>query len=230
MDYKCVSFPSIPSKCPFPEVDPESSLASLSGEWWQHRGKNALWDCYDCQHIHAMHLVNDSEWCAQTKGRHGGVVQAPCWSYSYSYDLYVEGGGTKYFGQTWQLPGNVPKGEPIEIYYDYMGSYHNYTWYILQASDRYVLLVDCSYMMSWVNVGSIVWVRPNVILTDAENAAIAQVYKDKLGWDYSEFCYDTHGAANCADGPALGARERRPRLPIHRPRVPMSFFHNHTNA
>jgi len=47
-----------------------------------------------------------------------------------------------------------------------MGTTHNETWYILKATDRYVALVDCSYMSGWTNVGSILWVRPNLILTD----------------------------------------------------------------
>ena len=52
MDNQCVTFAPIPNSCPKPEVDPEASLASLDGEWWQQYGKNALWDCYPCQHIH----------------------------------------------------------------------------------------------------------------------------------------------------------------------------------
>ena len=207
MNNECIHFAPIPGKCPFPQVDPDTSLASLEGEWWQHRGHNALWDCYDCQHVHAMHLVNDSEWCAQTVGPKG-PVQAPCWSYTYSYDLYVVNGSTKYYGQTWQLP-NVEKGKPIDIYYTYMGSLHNETWYLLKATDKYVLLVDCSYMMGWTNVGSIVWVRPGHNLTDTENSDIAKVYKEKVGWEYDDFCYDKHGPEHC-DGPPLAERRAAP--------------------
>lgn len=65
-----------------------------------------------------------------------------------------------------------------------MGSLHNETWYILKATKRYVVLVDCSYMNSWTNVGSIVWVRPEVVLTDDELAEISTVYNKKLGWNF----------------------------------------------
>ena len=128
-----------------------------------------------------------------------GPVKAPCWAYSYSYDLFLEE-GTKYFGQTWQLP-NVEKGKPIDIYYNYMGSTHNETWYILKATDRYVVLSYCSYMSGWTNVGSIIWVRPELTLNGEELAEITKVYKEKLDWNFpEEFCEDRHGDANC-DGP-----------------------------
>eukprot|EP00040_Diaphanoeca_grandis_P042201 m.264390 g.264390 ORF g.264390 m.264390 type:complete len:307 (-) comp55892_c0_seq1:193-1113(-) len=201
MTFNCISFPSIPGVCPNPTIKPGTSLATLQGEWWQHRGYNALWDCYPCQHIHAMTTVNDSAWCAKTVSPKG-TVQAPCWGYTYSYDLYLTNGSTQYFQQTWQLPSTTPAGERIDIYYNYLGSWHNESWFIIDATDRYVLLVDCSYMMSWVNVGSIVWVRPNITLTTAETTAITNVYKETLGWNFSSFCVDRHGSAHC-DGPKL---------------------------
>jgi len=213
MDHNCVSFPPIPGNCPYKKehVQPDSSLASLSGEWWQHRGKNELWDCYPCQHIHSMFQSNDADFCAKTIFPETGPVQAPCWSYSYSYDLYHTDGTTAYFGQTWQLPGNVEAGNPIDIYYNYMGSWHNETWYIFEATDNYVLLGDCSYMMDWVDVGSIVWVRPGHVLSDDENARIKSVYADKLGWEYDDFCYDTHESDECHTAPSFGERIQKPR-------------------
>lgn len=139
-----------------------------------------------------MKIVNDTEWCAQTIGP-DGPVKAPCWSYDYSYDLFTET-DTKYFGQVWQLP-DTKKGEQIDLYYSYMGSLHNETWFILKATERYVLLVDCSYMSGWTNVGSIVWVRPEIVLSEEENEEIAQVYMKKLGWNFPEdFCVDRHGS------------------------------------
>jgi len=210
MDNNCIGFPAIPGSCPYRKehIQSDASLASLSGEFWQERGYNALWDCYPCQHIHEMKMVNDKDWCAKTVGP-DGPVQAPCWSYSYSYDLYIEGDKTKYFGQTWQLPGNIPKGEPIEIYYTYMGSTHNETWYIFKATDNYVLLGDRPFIKNRVNVGSIVWVRPGHELTDAENKEIKAVYKDKLNIDYDGFCYDTHGPDKCVEPGVV--RQQRPR-------------------
>jgi len=62
-----------------------------------------------------------------------------------------------------------------------MGSTHNETWYILKSTDQYVVLVDCSYMSGWTNVGSILWVRPKHILTDQEMSDIADVYQKKVG-------------------------------------------------
>ena len=74
-----------------------------------------------------------------------------------------------------------------------MGSLHNETWYILKATERYVLLVDCSYMSGWTNVGSIVWARPEVVLSETELAEMTQVYKAKLGWNFpDDFCLDKH--------------------------------------
>jgi len=167
-----------------------------------------------------MFLNDDATFCAETVSPKG-VVTAPCWSYTYSYDLYLKTGGTKTFEQTWQLPGDVPKGDQIDIYYNYMGSWHNESWFILQATDNYVLLGDCSYMMSWIDVGSIVWVRPGHNLTDAENDAIRQQYKTKLGWDYESFCYDKHGADNSGSicrNPAPKEKARaRPRIFTHAP-------------
>lgn len=200
MDNYCVTFPPIPEPpavpfCPYTKamVQQDTTLASLTGEWWQHRGKNALWDCYNCQHIHNMQSVDDAAWCAKTTSPVGGAVKAPCMNYSYSYDLYHTDGTTAYFGQTWQLPADSGAGNPIDIYYNYMGSWHNETWYLLQATDNYVLLGDCSYMMDWIDVGSIVWVRPGYVLSDDDNAVIKSVYFDKLGWNYDDFCYDVHG-------------------------------------
>jgi hypothetical protein len=100
MNNECLQFDSLGNAtCPSPEVDPESSLDSLKGEWWQQYGKNALWDCYPCQHIHEMKMIDDEEWCSQTVGP-DGPVKAPCWSYDYSYDLFTME-DTKYFGQVW---------------------------------------------------------------------------------------------------------------------------------
>ena len=199
MNHNCIEFAPIEVTCPVAQleaaIEPGSSLASLAGEWWQQLGKNALWDCYPCQHIHEMKLIDDSDWCAQTVGP-DGPVQAPCWSYTYSYDLYTMT-GSKYFQQTWQLP-NVEPGKPIDIFYEYMGSTHNETWYILATDENFVVLVDCSYMSGWTNVGSILWVKPEYNLTDADTEKIAEVYMNALGWEYpNDFCYDLHDNEQC---------------------------------
>jgi len=202
MNNFCVDFPPIPGHCPYkPEhIKKGSSLASAQGEWWQQRGKNALWDCYDCQHVHSMYMSNDTDFCAKTIFPEKGPVKAPCWAYTYSYDLYLTSGGTKTFQQTWQLPGDIPDGERIDIYYNYMGSWHNESWFILEATDNYWILGDCSYMMDWIDVGSILWVRPGYVLSDAENAHIKSVYKNTVGFDYDTFCYDKHEYVNgCTD-------------------------------
>ena len=57
-------------------------------------------------------------------------------------------------------------------------------------------------MGAWTNVGSIVWVRPGVELTEAEVADVAATYQAKLGhlggWDFpQDFCLDRHGPAQC---------------------------------
>ena len=76
-------------------VKPGSSLKDLEGEWWQQRGYNKLFDCYPCQHIHENVLSDDADFCAITVAP-SGPVQAPCWSYTYSYELFLLE-GTKYF-------------------------------------------------------------------------------------------------------------------------------------
>lgn len=188
MSHKCISFPPIDVQCPqgLEEfIQPDASLDSLKGEWWQHYGHNALWDCYPCQHIHSMDLQNETDW-----------------AYTYSYELFTVGEDLKYFQQTWQLP-NPPAGEVANITYEYLGTLHNESWYILEATERYVVLVDCSYMFTWTNVGTIVWVRPELVLTEAELASIAAVYKKALGWNFpQDFCYDRHGDEDCPSGPA----------------------------
>jgi hypothetical protein len=48
-------------------------------------------------------------------------------------------------------------------------------------------------MSGWTNVGSILWVRPEHVLTETETAEIAKVYKEKMGWNFpDEFCLDNH--------------------------------------
>jgi len=90
-----------------------------------------------------------------------------------------------------------------------MGSTHNETWYILDATDQYVILVDCSYMSGWTNVGSILWVRPEHVLTSSEMTSIAAVYKEKMNWNFPEdFCKDVSGAEQCTE-PSAGSGEGR---------------------
>ena len=82
-----------------------------------------------------------------------------------------------------------------------MGSTHNETWYILKTNENYVVLVDCSYMSGWTNVGSILWVRPGVTLTEHELNGLGRMYKKKTGWNFpKDFCVDRHGDENCDSG------------------------------
>lgn len=70
----------------------------------------------------------------------------------------------------------------------------------MKATERYVILVDCSYMSGWTNVGSILWVRPNLTLTDQEMSDIATVYKTKLDWNFpGDFCKDKTGSKQCTE-------------------------------
>jgi hypothetical protein len=89
-----------------------------------------------------------------------------------------------------------------------MGSTHNETWYLLDGTDQYVILVDCSYMSGWTNVGSILWVRPHYTLTETEMTNIAAVYKEKMNWNFPEdFCKDVTGD-QCTE-PTTGGVGRR---------------------
>lgn len=171
---ECINLPKINVTCPAGlsrHIQPNSSLHSMSGEWWQHYGHNPLWDCYPCQHIHSMQLVNDT-----------------VWEYTYSSDIYLVNNSLKYNYQTLTLP-NPAKGQPVEIEYDYMGSGMKETWFILEATERYVVVAVCSWISSWTNVDNPVWVRPNVTLTAAEMKSIAAVSQRALGWMFpDQFC------------------------------------------
>jgi hypothetical protein len=55
-------------------------------------------------------------------------------------------------------------------------------------------------MSGWTNVGSILWVRPEHVLTETETAEIAKVYKEKMGWNFpDEFCLDHHDKEQCTE-------------------------------
>jgi len=55
-------------------------------------------------------------------------------------------------------------------------------------------------MSGWTNVGSILWVRPEHTLTETETAEIAQVYKERMGWNFpQDFCLDHHDKEQCTE-------------------------------
>merc|ERR1719411_915678 len=147
LKHDCMSFPPINMTCAHPEPQPGVGLDAIAGEFWQPYGYNKLFDCYPCQHIHEMKLVNNS---------------------------------LKFLGDTWYIP-NVGKGIPTTFSYMYLGTAHNETWTVLDSTDRYALIYVCSLMFSWTNVGSIIWTKPNVILTEEEMTNIRRVYDLKLG-------------------------------------------------
>merc|ERR550539_526561 len=150
-------------------------LDAIAGEFWQPYGYNKLFDCYPCQHIHEMKLVNDSTW-----------------RYIWSYEVYRVNDSLKILGDTWYIP-NVGKGVPTTFSYMYLGTAHNETWTVLDSTDRYALIYVCSLMFSWTNVGSIIWTKPDVILTEEEMINIKRVYDLKLGWNFpTDFCTDDH--------------------------------------
>jgi len=238
MTNQCITFGKLNVTCPVEmltkAVEPGSSLKNLEGEWWQQYGKNAIYDCYPCQHIHENKLVDDEEWCGKIVMPDGQPVAAPCWSYKYSYDVFVRDRNQndpdrvllKRLNQTWQLPGpsQHKDGTPIDIYYQYLGTMHNETWYVIQSTQRYVALGYCSYMNGWTNVGAILWTKAisntangstvgmpeAVTLTEQELVDIKYVYADKLGWDFQkEFCKTQHGVSQkCTDSPAQSSVQR----------------------
>ena len=180
--YDCIDFPPINVSCPVSDLashlDPNASIGTLAGEWWQQYGYNPLWDCYPCQHIHSMKPINSTNW-----------------NYTYSYEIYLVNNTLDYMEQNWILPNNS-LGTIINITYEYIGTPHNESWYILtHKENRYVVLVDCSYISTWTNVGSIVWTRPNVELTNDELNDISNVYNKALGWQFpKQFCQTQHGS------------------------------------
>lgn len=195
MQHDCLKLPPIPGYCPWKKEDiaPGTTLATISGEWWQERGLNPVYDCFPCQHIHSNVLVHDSAWCAKTVSPVTGPVKAPCWNYTYSYDVFKTDNTLKYYEQSWQLPSDTPPGNPIDIFYTYQGTTHNETWYPVAATEKYAIIAFCSYIMSWINVGSIVWVRPGHELTHSERSDIQALYKDKFNISYHTFCNVRHG-------------------------------------
>ena len=85
--YNCIDFPPINVTCPVynltRHLDKNTSIATLEGEWWQHYGYNALWDCYPCQHIHSMKQINVTNW-----------------NYTYSYEIYTVNNSLDYLQQS----------------------------------------------------------------------------------------------------------------------------------
>jgi hypothetical protein len=70
-------------------------------------------------------------------------------------------------------------------------------------------------MSGWTNVGSILWVRPEHVLTETEMSEIAVVYKEKMGWNFPEdFCKDHHGTKQCSE-PASADRIRHEETPAN---------------
>jgi len=200
----CLALPPIPGRCPWkPEdVEPGTSLATLAGEWWQQRGLHPVYDCFPCQHIHSNFPVGDSAWCGQMVTP-AGPVKAPCWNYTYSFDAFRTDGTLKHHGQSLRLPGDLPPGRPIEIFYTYQGTLHNETWYLVRAAPKYAVVAFCSYMLSWTNVGSIVWVRPGHELTAAEHREVRTLYRERFNMSYDTFCEVRHGEDECG-GPGEG--------------------------
>lgn len=177
MEHQCLTFAEIDVTCPVPKIKAGTGLHVFEGRTWrQEYGWNKLFDAYPCQIIHNTSLSHNASFCAQQKRPDGTSIEAPCWHYDYSYDVFTET-GLFHERQVWQLPGDVPDGNPIEIYYTYAGSLHNETWYIVDANDRYVLLFDCSRMSGWTLSGSIVWVNTEIgALTADDKTAIAAAY------------------------------------------------------
>jgi len=70
-------------------------------------------------------------------------------------------------------------------------------------------------MSGWTNVGSILWVRPEHVLTDTENAEIAKVYKERMGSNFPEdFCKDHHDKEQCTE-PTSKDRIRHEQTPVN---------------
>jgi len=174
---QCMTFAPINVTCPVPKMKADTGLEVFAGhQWRQEWGWNRLFDAYPCQQIHNVSLSNNATFCSQQVRPDGTSIKAPCWHYDYSYDVFTET-GLFHQRQVWQLPGNVPKGSPVEIFYTYAGSIHNETWTIIDANDRYVLLFDCSRMSGWTLAGSIIWVNAAIgKLTDDDMKAIGVAY------------------------------------------------------
>jgi hypothetical protein len=122
---------------------------------------------------------------------------------------------TKNYKQSWQLPSDTPPGKPIEIFYNYQGTTHNETWFPVAATEKYSIIAFCSYIMSWINVGSIVWVRPGHELTESENSEIRTLYKNKFNTSYDDFCYVRHGDKCSASADMSAGADMRISTPMN---------------
>jgi len=79
-------------------------------------------------------------------------------------------------------------------------------------------------MSGWTNVGSILWVRPEHVLTETETAEITKVYKERMGWNFPEdFCKDHHDKEMCTE-PASKDGYRTKALPQTPAGLPNSFL------
>jgi len=202
----CIKFGRLDVQCPAnlfaKNVEAGSSAASLSGEFWQQYGYNAIWDCYPCHHMNNT-LVDDKAFCKKSVKPDGTPVKTPCFSYNYSYEVFLAT-GVIHEERTRQLPGpkQHKQGTPIDIYYEYLGVTQKQTWYIHKTGKRYVALSYCSYNSGWVNIGGIVWVKVGKggvknKLTKRDVSQIDAAYA-KVNLSFADFCGDTHGTGMCS--------------------------------
>ena len=175
-DYKCLTFPTIPSKCRAPgnlTTLKKLSTKDLEGAWWVVRGSHPVYDCYPCQHLFFKQL------------------NATSWSYLPKYQVYVANKSLTLITDEYVIPDSTP-GSEISFAYSDVGLVHYENWWLIDGAKdlSYVLLYYCGNTLQWYYDGALVLAR-NSSLPASDYSAIAESYSKAVGLDTSKFCNTT---------------------------------------
>ena len=180
-DNACWSFPTIPSTCRAPNVNPvkQLTLKDIEGHWWVIRGYHPVYDCYPCQQLTFK------------------SINATAWSYTPKYETYLANGSLYYVtNQHWVMPLTAPGSKISFSYYD-VGMDHYETWWLIDKADdgSYVQMYYCGNTLQWNYEGALVFARDRT-LSEAAYANITTAYKQAVGLDLQQFCY-TDTSSKC---------------------------------
>ena len=174
-EHKCLSFPSIPSRCKAPnqlKVLKKVPIKSLAGAWWVVKGSHPVYDCYPCQHLLITQL--NSTW----------------WSYTPKYEVYLANGslGLMQDQYMWNIP-DPNTGPELSFMYHDAGLVHYENWWLFDAADdlSYILMYYCGNTLEWYYDGALVLSREKT-LSAADYTKIASSYMEAVGLDTSKFC------------------------------------------
>lgn len=176
-EHDCIPLvpPNPPVVCrPPPTYVKDFTLDQLNGSWYIVRGKNPLYDCFDCQitsfhpmtspSIYSMYRVNEK------------------------FDVHAIQGGIVHREVNETVEQTDPgKGGLLNYTSSQMGHKASSQWRILDYAGNYVLAYYCGRVTdNWFFEGSVVYSRtPTLSETDLQSL---QTSATKLGIDLSTYC------------------------------------------